>query len=105
MNAESGSETTVQQQTLHAVRALGIFFIRSAAAVLVSTTIIGVGVLLVVTGSWIAAPQTINLGYILVGAGALTAIILQIGVLMSASRELNESGAGGIKKLVDQDSH
>lgn len=103
MNAEVGSEPTVHQLTLHAVRALGIFFIRSAVALLVGSTIVGVGVLFVVVGGSIDASATTTLGYVLVGAGALLTIVWQIAVLISASQELRESGAGGIKRLMDQD--
>ncbi len=96
MDDASLSELSVAEKTLHAIRALGIFFIRSAVAGLVGGLIVGAGVLILVFGG----PLAIVLGRVIIGAGAIVTIIWQIVVLIAANRELRTAGgvAGGLSE-------
>jgi len=73
-------------KAMHAVRALGIFFIRSAVASLVCLPIIVIGIVITVTSRY---------GYIigqpLIVIGAVLLIIWEVGVIIQANRELKKS--------------
>ncbi len=95
MDDPSLSELSVAEKTLHAVRALGIFVIRSAVAGLVGGLILGVGVLILFFGG----PLAVMLGRVIIGTGAVVTIAWQIAVLIGANRELRRAGgiAGGLR--------
>lgn len=102
MGNPSHSELALAEKTLHAIRALGIFFIRSAVAGLVGGLIVGAGVLILVFGG----PLAVMLGRVIIGAGAVVTIIWQIAVLISANRELRAAGgvAGGLSEWLGLDN-
>jgi len=94
MEDEPRPEPSVQERTLYAIRALGIFFIRSAVASLVGGTIVGVGVVILMFGGL----QSSVLGGVVIGIGALVTIIWEIAIVVGANRELRKAGgvAGGL---------
>lgn len=78
-------DASTKQLSLHALRALGIFFIRGAIASLVAFGIAAVGYLILLAGAGV-------LGVIVVVIGAVVGLVWQIIVLIAASEELRKSG-------------
>lgn len=102
MDDVSLSELSIAEKSLHAIRALGIFFIRSAVAGLVGGLILGTGALILVFGG----PLAIMLGRVVIVVGAIVTIVWQIVVLIAANRELRASGAvaGDLSEWLGLDS-
>lgn len=90
--ATSHATPSTKQLSLHALRALGIFFIRGAVASLVAFGIAGAGYLLLLAGIAGRDTGTAIFGGVVIGAGAITGFVWQIVVLVAASAELRKSG-------------
>jgi len=78
-------DASTKQLSLHALRALGIFFIRGAIASLVGFGIAAVGYLILIAGAGV-------LGAIVVVIGAVVGLVWQIIVIIAANDELRKSG-------------
>ena len=91
-------ESSTQQLTLHAVRALGIFFIRGAIASFVGLVIVGIGYAISLAGLANFDRGTTIFGAVVIGIGALVTLVWEIVVLVAASAELRKSGiaSGGL---------
>lgn len=86
------TSSSTKQLSLHALRALGIFFIRGAVASLVGFGIAGIGYLMILAGASGGDGGTVIFGGIVVGIGAVVGFVWQIVVLVAASAELRKSG-------------
>jgi hypothetical protein len=83
--AEETRDLPTNQLSLHALRALGIFFIRGAVASLVAFGIVAVGYLFVLVGGGVV-------GAVVVGIGVVVGIVWQVIVVIAANEELRKSG-------------
>ena len=86
------SDSSTKQLSLHALRALGIFFIHGAVASLVGVGIAGIGYLILIAGAARADGGTAIVGGVVIGIGALVGFIWQIRVVVTAVAELRKSG-------------
>ena len=86
------NDLSTPQLTLHAVRALGIFFIRGAVASLVGAGIAGFGYVILLAGGSSGDAGTVIFGIVVVGIGAVVTLIWEVFVVIAASSELRKSG-------------
>lgn len=86
------TDSSSKQLSLHALRALGIFFIRGAVASLVGFGVAGVGFVIFWVGAGGHDGGAVVLGAIVMGIGAVVGFIWQIVVLIAASDELRKAG-------------
>jgi hypothetical protein len=86
------TNVSTRQHSLHALRALGIFFIQGAIAALVGFGIAGVGYLVLLAGAAAGNGGIVTLGGIVVGIGAVAGFVGQIVVVVAANAELRKSG-------------
>jgi len=88
----SSTSASTKELSLHALRALGIFFIRGAVAALVGFSVGGVGFAIFSAGAAGSDRGAMVFGGVLMAIGAVVGVGWQIVVLVAASDELRKSG-------------
>ena len=98
MNSQPYAGPSIEEQTLFAIRAIGILFIRSTVAYLVGALIVGAGYLLLIFGLSSGNSRAVMVGSVVIGIGLLVTAIWEIVVVVGANRELRKSGGvtGGL---------